>query len=69
VTPDAPLPGTKAETAGRRVVRCALCGRPLVAAEARRWGLGPECRHKLNPAPTVRRPGRFDVEQEALPGV
>lgn len=66
VTPDAPLPGTR--VAGRPVVRCALCGRELVDPEARRWALGRECRHKLHPDAVVRRPGRFEVEQDPLPG-
>lgn len=66
MTPDAPLPGT--QVAGRRVIRCALCGRALVDPEARRWALGRECRHKLHPDAAVRRPGRFEVEQDGLFG-
>jgi Family of unknown function (DUF6011) len=71
MTPDAPLPGlaTDAElAAGRAVVRCGMCGRPLKGREARLWGLGEGCRHKLGGDVIVRRPGRFDVEQDAIPG-
>ncbi|WP_328917258.1 MULTISPECIES: DUF6011 domain-containing protein [unclassified Streptomyces] len=72
MTPDAPLPGlaTDEELAtGRRVVRCGMCGRPLTGREARLRGLGAGCRHKLGEDATVRRPGRFEVEQDGLPGV
>lgn len=64
-----PLPGlaTDAElAAGRRVVRCGMCGRPLESRAARMRGLGEGCRHKLDGDPAVRRPGRFEVEQETL---
>jgi Family of unknown function (DUF6011) len=65
-----PLPGlaTMAElAAGRAVVECEECHRPLTAREARLWGLGRDCRRQRGErtAPGV---GRFDVEQEALPG-
>lgn len=66
----APLPGlaTDAElAAGLRVVECADCGRPLVGREARMWGRGRDCRHKLGQR-DVRGPGRFEVEQEGLFG-
>jgi hypothetical protein len=66
-----PLPGlaTDAElAAGRRVVRCGMCGRPLKGREARSWGLGEDCRHKLGER-TAPDPGRFDAAQETLPGV
>lgn len=68
----APLPGLAADeepAAGRPVVLCGMCGRPLRAREARLRGLGEGCRHKLGGAPTVRRPGRFEVEQDELFGV
>lgn len=67
---DAPLPGlaTDAElAAGRAVVLCGMCRRPLRGREARLYGLGDGCRHKLGGGPTVRQPGRFEVEQETLP--
>jgi hypothetical protein len=70
MTPDSPLPGlaTDAElAAGRRVVRCGMCGRPLRGREARLRGLGEGCAHKLGGDPAVRAPGRFDVEQDGLP--
>lgn len=69
MTPDAPLPGlaTDAElAAGRRVVECQDCGRPLASQEARMWGRGPGCRRKHAGPRTVRRPGRFEVEQDEL---
>jgi hypothetical protein len=63
-----PLPGLVEElAAGRRVVRCGMCGRPLTGREARLWGLGEGCRHKLGGAPGAPRPGRFQVEQDQLP--
>ncbi|MFI0900586.1 DUF6011 domain-containing protein [Streptomyces sp. NPDC020983] len=66
----APLSGLTAdeEPAGRAVVRCGMCGRPLTSREARRYGAGEGCRRKLGGDPAVRRPGRFEVEQETLPG-
>ena len=65
-----PLPGlaTDAELgAGRRVVRCGMCGRPLTG-RARLRGLGDDCAHKLGErtAPAV---GRFPAAQDGLPGV
>lgn len=69
MTPDAPLPGlaTDAElAAGRTVVRCGMCGRRLTSREARLYGLGEGCRHKLGGDRVVRAPGRFDVEQDGL---
>lgn len=72
MTPDAPLlPGlaTDAElAAGRRVIRCGMCGRPLAGREARLRGVGDGCAHKLGTDPTVRQPGRFEVEQDWLFG-
>lgn len=71
MTPDAPLPGLDDDeelAAGRRVVRCGMCGRPLTSREARMYGLGEGCRHKLGVDPAVRRPGRFEVEQDGLFG-
>lgn len=66
----APLPGlaTDEPTAGRAVVLCGMCGRPLTSREARLRGLGEGCAHKLGADPVVRRPGRFEVEQDELPG-
>jgi hypothetical protein len=49
------LPGLATDeelAAGRRVVRCGMCGRPLTGQQARMRGLG-----------------RFEVEQDGLPGV
>lgn len=68
----APLPGLATEgelAATRAVVRCGMCHRPLTSREARLYGAGEGCRRKLGGDPTVRRPGRFDVEQDELPGV
>jgi len=66
--PDAPLPGlADDELAARRpVVRCGMCGRRLTSREARLYGLGDGCRHKLGGGPAVRTPGRFEVEQDGL---
>jgi hypothetical protein len=52
--------------AGRRVVRCRECHRPLVGREARLRGLGDDCRARLGER-TAPGPGRFDVEQDELP--
>jgi hypothetical protein len=68
---DAPLPGLATDeelAAGRAVVKCGMCGRPLTSREARLYGAGADCRRKLGAGPTLRPPGRFDVEQEQLPG-
>jgi hypothetical protein len=67
----APLPGLATDeelAAGRRVVRCGMCHRPLESREARLRGLGEGCAHKLGADPVVRRPGRFEVEQDGLFG-
>lgn len=72
MTPDALLPGlaTDAElAAGRRVIRCGMCGRPLESREARLRGVGEGCRDKLHPDAVVRRPGRFEIEQDGIPGL
>lgn len=69
MTRDAPLPGLATDeelAAGRRVVTCGLCGHPLTDAASRTWGMGEECRRKLGGDATVRRPGRFEVEQDGL---
>lgn len=69
--PDAPLPGlaTDAElAAGRRVIRCGMCGRPLESRQARLRGVGEGCRHKLGADRAVRAPVRFEVEQDGLFG-
>lgn len=69
---DAPLPGLATDeelAAGRPVVECRDCGRPLTGREARAWGRGRGCRHKYGADATVRRPGRFEVEQDGIPGV
>ncbi|WP_282687599.1 MULTISPECIES: DUF6011 domain-containing protein [unclassified Streptomyces] len=81
-TPDAfpePLPGADEAVreeratdggppAGRRLVRCRLCGRPLTGADSRRAGLGPSCDAKLHPAPPDIRTRRHEVDQDPLPG-
>ncbi|MEW1859559.1 DUF6011 domain-containing protein [Streptomyces sp. NBC_00669] len=70
---DAPLPGLATDeelaAAGRRVVLCGMCGHPLSDAESRAWGLGENCRRKLGGNASVRRPGRFEVDQEGIPGL
>lgn len=72
MTPDAPLPGLATDdeevAAGRRVVRCGMCGRPLTGQTARMRGVGEGCWDKLGGDLAVRRPGRFEVEQEGLFG-
>ncbi|MFH8370116.1 DUF6011 domain-containing protein [Streptomyces sp. NPDC018031] len=52
---------------GRPLVRCRACGRPLRDRDARLWGLGAGCRHKLDTrtAPRLR---EHEVEQDTLPG-
>lgn len=68
MTDEAPLPGVDADAAGR-TVRCGMCGRKLRTREARRRGVGPECWGKVHAGPMVARgPGRFEVEQDPLPG-
>jgi hypothetical protein len=71
MTPDpSPLPGLATDdeiAAGRTLVRCGVCGRPLRGRDARLRGVGAGCRHKLDAGPTARRPGRFEVEQDTLP--
>ncbi|MEU1468984.1 DUF6011 domain-containing protein [Streptomyces sp. NPDC005761] len=62
------MPGADATAAGRRVVRCRVCGRPLTGTASRRTGLGPTCDAKLHPAPPDIRTRRHDVEQDPLPG-
>lgn len=67
----APLPGLATDeelAAGRAVVKCALCGYSLTGREARLRGVGLDCAHKLG-LRTVRGPGRFEVEQDGLPGL
>lgn len=66
-----PLPGlaTDAElAAGLRVIQCADCHRPLKDRAARLRGRGDACAHKAGER-TAPGPGRFDVEQDMLPGV
>lgn len=65
-----PLPGLASDAelvAGRRVVRCGMCNRPLKDRDARLRGAGEHCRAKLGADPIVRTPGRFDVPQDELP--
>jgi hypothetical protein len=54
------LPDLHAEA--QRVVRCADCHRPLRDAASRAAGRGPGCRHQDPPR-------RYDVDQDALPGL
>jgi hypothetical protein len=68
-TAPAPLPGLATDdelAAGRRVVRCQDCDRPLTGTGARTWGRGRGCQAKHGGGPAVRRPGRFEVEQDGL---
>ncbi|MFD5878448.1 DUF6011 domain-containing protein [Streptomyces yangpuensis] len=51
-------------TRQRPLVRCLDCGAPLTDAESRRWARGPNCRSGIASGPV---PGRFNVEQGALP--
>ncbi|WP_406310450.1 DUF6011 domain-containing protein [Streptomyces sp. NBC_00623] len=62
-----PLPGA-GRAAGRRLVRCRLCGRPLTGTDSRRTGLGPACDAKLHPAAPDIRTRRHEVAQDPLPG-
>ncbi|MFF3059608.1 DUF6011 domain-containing protein [Streptomyces sp. NPDC057909] len=62
-----PLPGA-GRAAGRRLVRCRLCGRPLTGTDSRRTGLGPACDAKLHPPALDIRTRRHEVEQDPLPG-
>ncbi|URN11332.1 DUF6011 domain-containing protein [Streptomyces radiopugnans] len=65
----APLPGEPtAPGEGRLRVLCRVCGKPLRDPVARRWGLGRECWGKLD-LRAARARGRWDVEQDTLPGV
>ncbi|MFE7748794.1 DUF6011 domain-containing protein [Streptomyces sp. NPDC057428] len=67
--PEFPEPQSEpAPATGQRVVRCALCGRPLTGAESRRAGLGPACDAKLHPAGPDIRTRRHEVDQDPLPG-
>lgn len=72
MTPDAPLPGLASDgellAAGLPVVECEDCHRPLTGREARLWGRGKRCRRKHWDDGTLRRPGRFEVEQDGLWG-
>ena len=68
MTTDAPLPGLATDdemAAGRPVVECDECHRPLTSTRARLRGLGDACAHKRGHR-DVRRPGRFEVEQGGL---
>lgn len=51
---------------GQPLVRCRGCGRPLTGP-AKRRGWGDDCWAKLDQR-SVPRPGRFEVEQDQLPG-
>ena len=69
MTPDAPLPGLATDeelAAGRAVVLCGMCRRPLRGRDARLRQLGDDCWHKLGGGPAVRTPGRFEVDQDGL---
>lgn len=63
-----PPPGT-GTAAGRRLVRCRMCGRPLTGSASRRTGLGPACDAKLHPAAPDIRTRRHEVDQDTLPGI
>ncbi|MEU1787074.1 DUF6011 domain-containing protein [Streptomyces sparsogenes] len=69
MTPDdpAPLPGFDEPAAGRSRITCRMCGRPLRGSKARMWGLGEDCRGKLEMR-SAPRPPEHEVEQETLPG-
>lgn len=72
MTDPTPLPGldepaTVETEQGRPVVVCRDCGEPLTATDSRRWQLGPHCRRKHG-IHAVRRPGRFYIDQDAIPG-
>lgn len=54
------LPDLPAEA--HRVVRCTDCHRPLRDAASRAVGRGPGCQHQDPPR-------RYDVDQDALPGL
>jgi len=65
----APLPGLVEDlVAGRRAVRCRVCGHPLTGRTARRIGVGGDCAAKPG-VRTTPRVGRFEVEQDGLFGV
>lgn len=74
----APLPGpgegtgTLGDTgdlsAGHGTVRCRVCGRPLRGRQARRLGVGEDCRAKLGERTAPRPPAR-PVDQDTLPGL
>lgn len=53
---------------GQPPVGCELCEAALTNSASRRWGLGRHCRRKLG-LTSGRRPSRFSIEQEPLPGV
>ncbi|MFR9675022.1 DUF6011 domain-containing protein [Streptomyces sp. TR06-5] len=66
--PDASAPGeADVDGQGPRVT-CGMCGAPLRDRTSRLWGLGRDCRRKLElrAAPA---PPRVDVEQDTLPGM
>ncbi|TVL89791.1 DUF6011 domain-containing protein [Streptomyces sp. SAJ15] len=66
-----PLPGFKdppTPAKGRLPVTCRMCGRPLRDRDARLWGLGPGCRHKLHTR-SAPRPPSHEIQQDTLPGV
>ncbi len=65
----APLPGLDEDAPpGRGTVHCRVCGRPLRGREARRLGVGEDCRAKLGERTAPRPPAR-PVDQDALPGL
>lgn len=65
--PAEPLTGLDLGPAGEpSVVCCELCKAGLTNTASRRWGVGRDCRRKLG-LTSLRRPGRFTIEQEALP--
>ena len=56
-----PIPVTR----DRPVVKCFDCKAKLTNRKSRLWGRGEKCRHDLTSGPS---PGRFEVEQDELPG-
>jgi Family of unknown function (DUF6011) len=70
MTTPVPLPGLPPPAdlaAGRAVIRCRKCHRPLTG-DARSSGIGDDCAHNLG-IRIAPRPGRFPAAQDGIPGV